>query len=216
MNNDFILKSLMDSFEILKAKWSSKREAITLCISEMTKYDIDIAFDMWLYILKNNTELLKQDRDSEYLVSELIDHIVETIKVKYDMDEDLIFIKIIVPQMLKRKEFFSLIYGNTYRAGARSSSFNDWMPTCLAYTLFVANPDDITNIMKLMSCNKQMKEVSVGTFLMRAINELKTIIEDNDIVDTYSISGDAKMALLSSLDFISDLSEKAECTVAVM
>lgn len=216
MNDDIIVRSLVDSFEILKSKWSSKRNAISLCISEMTKYNCDIAFDMWLYILKNNSDLLKQKMNVDFLVSDLIDKIVDTLMPRYDADENEIFIKEIVPRMLNRQEILSLIFGNTYCAGARSSSFRDYMPKCFAFMFLVANPDVIINIMKLMNSNKYMKDVTVGTIVMRSIEELKSIMEDNDISNKYSVTSDIKMALLNSLDLVRDSTEKAECTIAVL
>lgn len=216
MSDNIIVKSFVDSFDILKTKWSSKRDAISLCISEMTKYDCDIAFDMWLYILKNNSDLLNKERDSEYLVSDLIEKMVETLMSRYDADENEIFIKDIIPRMQNRQEILSQIFGNTYCAGARRSSFNDYMPKCLAYMLLVANPDVIINIMKLMSSNKYMKDITIGTFVMRSIAELKSIMEDNDISNKYSVTSDIKMALLNSLDLVRNSTEKAECNIAVL
>lgn len=216
MNDKIIVRSLVDSFEILKTKWSSKRDAISLCISEMTKYDCDIAFDMWLYILKNNSDFLKKERDSEFLVSDMIDKMVETLMSKNNVDEKEAFIKEIIPRMLNRQEILSLIFGNTHCAGANSSLFNDYMPKCFAYMFLVANPDVISNIMKLMSSNKYMKDITIGTFVMRSIKELKTIMEDDDIGNNYSVTSDIKMELLSSLDLVKNSTEKAECTVAVL
>lgn len=216
MNDNIIVKSLIDSFEILKTKWSSKHDAISLCISEMTKYDIDIAFDMWLYILKSNSVLLNSERDSEYLVSDLIDKMVETLMSECDTDENETFIKEFVPRMLNRQEILSLIFENTYCAGARHSLFNDYIPKCFAYMLLVANADVIINIMKLMNSNNFMKDITIGTFVMRSIAELKSIMEDNDVRNKYSVTSDIKMALLNSLDFVRNSTEKAECTVAVL
>ena len=216
MNDNIVVKSLIDSFEILKTKWSSKSDAISLCISEMTKYDVDTAFDMWLYILKNNSDLLSMERDSEYLVSDLIDKMVETLMARYDVEEYEIFIKEIIPHMLKRQEILSILFGNTYNAGAQKLSFNDYMPKCFAYMFLIANSDTITNIMKMISSNKYMKDITIGTFVMKSIKELKSIIEDDDIGNNYSVTNDVKMELLSSLDLVKDSTERAECTVAIL
>ena len=216
MNDNIIVKSLVDSFEILKKKWSSKRNAISLCISEMTKYNSDIAFDMWQFILKDNSELLCKERDSEHLVSDLIGKMVETLMSRYDVDENEAFIKEIIPRMQNHQDILSLIFGNTYCAGARSITFIDYMPKCFAYMFLVANPNVIRNIMKLMSSNKYMKDITIGTFVMRSITELKSILEEDDIGNNYSVTSDIKMELLSSLDLVKDSTERAECNVAVL
>ena len=70
--------------------------------------------------------------------------------------------------------------------------------------------------MKLMSSNKYMKDITIGTFVMRSIAELKSIMEDNDISNKYSVTSDIKMALLNSLDLVRNSTEKAECNIAVL
>ena len=61
-----------------------------------------------------------------------------------------------------------------------------------------------------------MKEITIGSFIMKSITELKSIMEYENISNNYSVSSDIKMALLSSLDLVSNSTEKAECTVAVL
>lgn len=52
MNNEIILQSLKESFEILKDSWETRNEAIVNCIVETEAIDGDMAMDMWNYILE--------------------------------------------------------------------------------------------------------------------------------------------------------------------
>ena len=56
MENNIVLQSLIESFEVIKDSWETKKGAIIDCIVETENYDGSLSMDMWLYILNKEGE----------------------------------------------------------------------------------------------------------------------------------------------------------------
>ena len=107
MDKKMYVHYLLESFNVIKNKWSTKCEVLALCIQKMAKYDLGIAMEMWLCLLKKNTKYLKLEGDSEMLVSEMIFNMVLQIKELdsfKDKDENRILFDLIVPEIINKEE----------------------------------------------------------------------------------------------------------------
>ena len=214
MNKDLIKKNLSDSFDIIKDNWTVYRDAITLSIAEMLKYDGCMAMDMWLYVLRKNKALIKTDSGVKKLIPEIIEKMVE---VRYDhisLTED-IYLKEIIPNMLDKPEILKCIYNEAFCAGVEDFDIMETTPTCLAYIILMANSDTVIEVMNYLYSNKRMKKVSIGKFLEMTIEALDEMLSDEDM-PFHDMKPNIKDTLLRSLNYITDPVIKAECNVMLI
>ena len=214
MNKDLIKRNLSDSFDIIKDNWTVYRDAITLSIAEMLKYDGCMAMDMWLYVLRKNKALIKTDSGVKKLIPEIIEKMVE---VRYDhisLTED-IYLNEIIPNMLDKPEILKCIYNEAFCAGVEEFDIMETTPTCLAYIILMANSDTVIEVMNYLYSNKRMKKVSIGKFLEMTIEALDEMLSDEDM-PFHDMKPNIKDTLLRSLNYITDPVTKAECNVMLI
>ncbi len=212
MDTETIKKNLSASFDILKDSWKIYKEAITLCIAEMMKYDGELAINMWLYILKKNKVLLVTDDGTNQLISDIIDMMLD---VRYNNSQrtDELLVNDIVPYMLKKSEILDIIFGKA--CCTDTSSFNSFLRTtsmCFSYILILGDSDIITHLLKLLYSNMRIKGFSPGIFIYETMEELDVALY-NQKAPYNSLRKDIADALMYSLDNIQNPLLKAECTV---
>lgn len=218
MNNDSILQNLTKAFEVLKDSWSSKSEAITKCIVETAVYDADMAMDMWHYILLQNREKLREKDVAEKCVCDIVEKYEEKNKSKYHFwgreYEYIIVLDYIAPYLVKRPEMIKLIFGETINAGNYYS--NHSVPSLIAGILLQGKPQVTSFLIETLASNKMMFDITIGDLLRRAYELIEEVYENTDVNKLYSITPEVKNALLSSLDFIKDDKDKADCMVTLL
>ena len=214
MNKDIIKKNLSDSFDIIKDNWMVYRDAITLSIAEMLKYDGCKAMDMWQYVLKKNKALIKTDSGAKQLIPAIIEKMIE---VRYDFISltDDIYINDIIPNMLNKPDVLKCIYNEAFCAGVEEFDIMETTPTCLAYIILLANSDTVIEVMNYLYSNKRMKRVSIGKFLEMTIDALNEKFSDEDM-PFHNMKPEIKETLLRSLNYIVDPVIKAECNVMLI
>lgn len=198
MDNNIIKQTLLDSFEVLKDSWGTMNDALIKCIVKTEKYDGDMAMNMWLYILQNNEELI---HENESLVSDVLCEFRE----EYNNEFWLSMVEHVVPHLIRNEKLIELIFGQTKNAGMPY-----YIPYCVAGIILDEKPDLIYKIMMLLSKNKYLIDFTAGSILLKANERIRIYANDKKITSA------TKEALLSSLDFIKDNKERAECSIAII
>lgn len=218
MNNDIIIQSLTESFEVLKDSWSTKKEAITNCIVETEVYDGSLAMDMWLYVLKTNEQLLDSQEQTNGLVYDVLNRFYE----KHERYSNTQYkckaiIEHVATHIIHNENLLFEIFGNAYNAGYDKNSWSDFIPILIACILLQGNARVVSLLMDYLSNNKRMKDLSVGQLLIKANEYIESIQKHKeDFTQSYEVTPQVKEALLSSLDTIKEPEIRAECTIAII
>lgn len=222
MNNDLIIQSLTESFEVLKDSWSTKKEAITNCIVETELFDGSLAMDMWHYVLKKNEELLNCEEETKCLVYDVIERFYHKHE-RYCNTEYVckVIIEHIAPHIINKEDLIYDIFGNAYNAGyvevGAFAHFCNYIPMLIACILLQENAKIVSLLMNYLSQNMNMKEISIGKLLIEANGFIENIQKHEEkFQKLYKVTPQVKEALLSSLDYIKDPEIKAECTIAII
>lgn len=213
MNNDIIKQSLVEAFEILKDSWKMKSEAIVNCIVETEVYDGELAIDMWLYILQNNTD----DTNCLYSVLSRFDKKYS----KYSLKEYLC--KTILEHIalhVKNDTLVSTIFGKVITAGdceLKDDNSNYFLPALGASLLLVDNPPIAASLIKSMSENSNLSDVEIVRLLTVSKYYVEAVLNNSSAFDKeYKVTDSVKEALFSSIGMIQDKGARAECTVAIL
>ena len=226
MNNDIILQSLTEAFEIIKDSWETKKEAIINCIVETERYDGSLAMDMWLYILQCHMPIVTQE-DSNSFVDDVLDRFLRKHEETDTMSgehECRAFLNHVAPHLIKKEELIISIFGNTYNAGYRCYPNLEWdeiltprAAVCVSCILLLGNAHIVDLLIKSLAQNELMFEISMGHILLRANKYIEYICRnENEFGKKYAVSTEVKEALLKSLQYIKDKEERAECTIAFL
>lgn len=226
MDNGLILQSLTDAFEVLKDSWDTKKEAIINCIVETEAYDGSLSMDMWLYILQTHMPIENQE-DANSLVDDVLDRFLRKHEETDSMsgeNESKAFLNHVVPHLINNEELIKSIFGKTYNAGYKcypNMEFDEILTprasVCVACILLLGNANIVEVMIKSLAQNTLMREVSMGKLLLRANKYVEYICRNDYIFDhKYSISPEVKEALIRSLGYIEDKTERAECTIAFL
>lgn len=226
MNNEIILQSLKEAFEIIKDSWESKKDAIINCIVETEIYDGSLSMDMWLYILKNHLPIINE-KDSISLVNDVFDRFLKRNEENdFSSGENRCraILNHVAPHLIKNDDLIYAIYGMTYNAGYEYYSepafdrlFNPNTAVCIACILLLGNPHTVEVLIKSLSQNYYMNEISIGKLLIRANQYVEYICRnEEEFGKKYSISAEVKETLLGSLQYIEDKGQRAECTIAFL
>ena len=130
----------------------------------------------------------------------------------------------VAPYLIKNEELIKAIYGNTYNAGYKCYPNLEWddiltinSAVCVACILLLGNSHVVEVLIKSLAQNKLMYEIPMGHLLLRANKYVEYICRNDYIFDhKYSISPEVKEALIKSLGYIEDKTERAECTIAFL
>ena len=218
MNNEIILQSLTESFEILKDSWSTKKEAIINCIVETEVYDGALSMEMWCYILQKNELLLRDKSENERLVNDVFYRFYKKYEI-YSNEEYLcrVVLNHIIPHITRSENLVKIIFGKAMNAGFDCGGIFDdrFIPICIAGIILQDNPYMIRVLIESLTHNTLMEDVSAGQLLIKA-NEYIEVIRKNqkEFDKPYSVSSRVKETLLSCLEMIKDQETRAECTIA--
>lgn len=226
MENDIILQSLTESFEIIKDSWESKKETIINCIVETEQYDGGLAMDMWLYILQKNIPIITQ-KDADSFVDDVLDRFLRKHEGTDTMSgehECRAFLNHVVPHLIKNEELIKLIFGNTYNAGYKCYPNLEWddiltprAAVCVTCIMLLGNSHVVELLIKSLAQNELMFEISMGHILLRANKYIEYICRNEDkFGKKYTVSAEVKEALLESLQYIENKEKRAECTIAFL
>ena len=211
MNNEIILQSLTEAFEVLKDS----------CIVETEHYDGDMAMDMWLYILQSNQESLMDLDASESLIHEVIDHFCKRNEKYNNLDRYVChaILEHVAPHMIRKDNLIDYIFGRTFNAGySINHTGYEYIPMLIGAILLIGQAQIVRTLLGSLSRNNYLENISVGELFIKANYYIKNEIQNNlDIFGKeYTISNEVKMSLFDSLDIIKDKEMRAECTIAFL
>ncbi len=221
MNNEIILQSLTEAFEVLKDSWDTKKESIIACIVETEHYDGDLAMDMWLYILQNNQEYLKDIELSDSLIHDVIRCFCEKNEKFCNLDryDCHAIMEHIAPHLIRNEKLIDHIFGKAINAGY-SIKYNgsEYIPMLIGVILLIGQAQIVRTLIESISRNNNWEKISVGELFLKAKYYIKEEIQYNSEIfgKEYTISNEVKMSLLDSLDIIKDKEIRAECTIAFL
>ena len=173
MENDIILQSLTESFEVIKDSWETKKEAIINCIVETEIYDGDLAMDMWLYILNKEGQNVDEDGvryvGFGYKMEECIGNVFKAFFKKYEEYElprlmCQVLFGHIVPHIIKKDKLLEILFEKSLNMGycieitdySHISSIstklykNEFIPALIACIFLIDNPIAAQKIMNYM------------------------------------------------------------------
>ena len=203
MDKDIIIRNLCDAFEVIKDSWETRKEAICRCITGMVKYDSDIAMDMWLYIIDSHRELIKTEEGCKTYIDSVCGSLY------CDVGDGLYegATKAVYKSIFKNKELLTTLYREAYYS-CDIIFQPEFCEYCLAWYMTENNPDNLKDVIILLSKNTNMKGYTMGLIITRAIGILR-IIER-------AISKQSREILLSCVDYIEDKNDRAEITIAAL
>ena len=217
MNNEIILQSLIDAFEVLKDSWERNKESIIDCIVKTESYDGNVAMDMWSYILNNNSTLLKTKEGVEGLIHDVF-HKFSSKYEKYvgNHYEVRIMLYHIIPFMIKREELIKVIFRESYNAGV-CDEYDEYIPACIAGFFLFDNPQTVAFLLDQITNNNYLVEVSIGELTRKSCNYVRSVYDHIDnFKKKYKVTNQVKEVILNYIGSIKDKEDRAKCTIAFL
>ena len=226
MNNDIILQSLKESFEILKDSWETRIAALKNCIVETEKYDGALAMDMWLFILHD----CKKKSENSIIPIDKIKPVIRGIFYQFIdkyygvgnygwVDCCECFSEHIVQHIVGKEEFIKIIMEESYNAAY--SAYDDdgelkdffYIPQFIASLFFLNNSRVTKLVIQSLSNNKYLIHTNIGAIIRKTIEIILYVLSRST---KYHLTEDNKMMLLSCMDMLKQDEDKAECTIAIL
>lgn len=204
MNKDIIIRNLCDAFEVIKDSWETRKEAICRCITGMVKYNPDIAMDMWLYIIYSHRASIHTEEGCKIYID---GSVCQSIYCDVGDGSYERGTKPVYKSVFKNKELYSILYGEAFYS-CDFIFYPEFCEYCLAWYMTEYKPDNLKDVLILLSKNKNMKDYTMGLVITRAIGILRVIEK--------AISERSREILLSCVDYIEDKNDRAEITIAAL
>lgn len=221
MDNDTILQTLTDAFEVLKDSWRKKKEALIHCIVETEAYDGDVAMSMWQYILQKNQSIITNKKESEDLISEVLNRFCDKYYGYYRQfsgREDIrTMLDHVAPHMIRNEEVIKLIFEKAYNVGYHSSYVFFEKVSCLICSILLQDSySAVQTLINSLINNKNMKDVSIGMVLRDTLKYLEEVSSNSELSEMYAVKPETRELLINSLDLIKDSKERADCTITIL
>ena len=225
MNNEIIRQTMIESFEVIKDSWETKKDSIIRCIVETEACDGDLAMEMWAYELIHKDELSIDKKDNVHLVDDVILRFNEKFELQWRYSHNITktILNHIAPYMVKNDTLIKCIFGNLYNAGYSGYNYgfegnpSEILPACLACLFFQDNPHAVSVLIKALSYNMKMEDISIGELLLKSNFYIDGIINQWNGFDSNScITDQVKESLLNCLDLIKDKNDRAEIALSIM
>ncbi len=225
MNNDIIIQTMTESFEVLKDSWETKKDSIIRCIVETEACDGSLAMDMWVYILSNNEKLLVDKNENVNFVDDVILGFRNKYKGVSNSDIDFcdVILNHIAPHFVRNERLIKIVFGLLINAGYSKKEYShlsipsELLPALIACLFLQDYPSSIPVIIKSLAQNKNMVDISVGKLILKS-NYYIDGIENvwTWINRKFHISDQVKENLLNCLDLINDKEGRAEIALSLM
>ncbi len=218
MNKEIILQSLTESFEALKESWELNKESIVDCIFETEKYDGNVAMDMWLYILRNNSQQLK----SKEAIEDLIVKVLYKFRSEYERwAGDYYVVRAmlyhIVPYMINNHELMKIIFKETINAGICDTYMDCCVPACIAGIFLFNKPESVKFLMNQLVNNEYLIDISLGELMRKTCDCVKSVYDNIDeFKKKYKVTNQIKEILLNFINTMTNKEDRAKCTIAFL
>ena len=184
--------TLLESFDILKDCWSQKKDAIKKAIVKMFEINEDSAIGMWVYILKNNSKLIKEE--SYDMIGSILYGIENT-----NHHSDNKKAKKIAISISDNECICDFIYKQNCDLGLCEIEYISWY-------IFLGMDDTLIKILNFIKSNKNLNDYKIGSCISYAISHLDYIDEFNGVISINTLN-----TLSDFIDKIEDKKEKARC-----
>ncbi len=222
MNNEIIIQTMTESFEVLKDSWERNKNSIIKCIVETEACDGNLAMDMWAYVLKNNEKTLLNDRNENI---NFVDEVFMAFNNKYEgshytSDICKTIVYHIAPHIIRNENLINIIFGSLINAGYSGINHNydndpvEVIPACVGGMFLQDYSPAIPVLLKALSRNNHMEDIRIGQLILKANYYMDVIMRYN--IGNYIISNEVKEYLLSSLDIIKDREDRAQIALSLM
>lgn len=222
MDNNIIMRSMLEAFEIIKDSWPIKKDSIIRCIVETEVIDGNLAMDMWRYILEKNLILLKDKNENAHFV----DDVILGFNAKYESHPTPVnmcktIYNHIAKHLVQNDNLIKILFGNLINAGYSGQHYwvesepSEPIPALLACMISQNCARSIPVFMKSISGNVKMEDISLGELLLKSNYYLDGITIRWSSSHFY-LSDDVKGNLLNCLDLISDKNDRAEIALSLM
>ncbi len=212
MNNDMMLQSLTEAFEILKDSWDTKSKSIVNCIVETEQYDGSLAMEMWYYVIQNNlsqtsffdvlnrfgSKYAKYGLYRYYAIS-YSEHVTEHI-----VNEKLV------------ASIFGVIVDSS-NCNIDNDDCVHFLPAFVASILLSNKPILVKTMINSMVKNDKLINSSISNLLTNSNLYIEDVRNNIDNFDKdYKVTDSVKEVLFNSISTISDKMTRAECTIAIL
>ena len=147
---------LLDAFETLKNNYNGNSDALHDLIGKMSKIDLDIAIEMWKYLITNNLEVLHSTNDFSFFVM---------YEIKQSIGEIPTYSIVVSDNMLKNAIF-------------HESAFLTPLPTYAIRHLIVKNDLSLANELLGLIRTNEYREESLYSIMNVVIPIDKEITEE--------------------------------------
>ena len=185
---------LLESFDVLKSLWIKKKEALSICIFEIHKYDVEMSLTLWQYILQFNIN------DIHYDIS-YVDNVLERF-CENDMNY---FCDKIIPYLIENDKLLELIFSQTKDCGYGNFKISN----IITDIIIRQRPSSVDKIMSLIRSNNYFINYSMGSLLVRVLEDLYYI------KNKYKIDTKIKDILQYNINLIKDDIQRAECNISL-
>lgn len=192
---------ILESFDILKDSWESKKGAILRLICKMFMIDAKTAMDMWLYILQNNQQIFS-DPNKDYLSYSLTEEIVKGIIYGpncgcYFTDFDNENEKKLAELVFAKKDICDFLF-------YKSNSLDDTTIYLMSHLIVSEDSSKLFEVLKLIL--KSRSKESIGKVLTTAIEHIYNVEVPRSQIEL----------LENFVANISDKKERAEAFTALL
>jgi hypothetical protein len=141
MNTEIFKQTLIESFETLKDSWVGNEDILATCVVEVSKYDSDLALDMWLYLLNANTNILLSSYKAPEITTDIMYkwHSKNSNSGNYFLDECKTVNESFLPFIDRHEDILKMWFGNTINAGF-GGIHKEFSPIILACLLLSKSP----------------------------------------------------------------------------
>lgn len=223
MDNNYVIQSLINSFETLKGNWQTKAASLINCIVNMERYNPQLSMDMWEALLADNYLLLGDDSVARCLVYDVMDGFYEKHHVSCnDQQECQNLYNHLFSHIANNTKLISYIFKDSYDCGSFNLYYIDqtrtnFIPICIASIIISRKIAAVKTLIKSIGQNTHLNRESIGTLFSKADKYVKSFVNDAFFANhNYIVADEVKEAMLNSVDSIADPESRAECTISIL
>lgn len=216
MNTEIFKQTLIESFETLKDSWVGNEDILATCVVEVSKYDSDLALDMWLYLLNANTNILLSSYKAPEITTDIMYkwHSKNSNSGNYFLDECKTVNESFLPFIDRHEDILNMWFGNTINAGF-GGTHKEFSPIILACLLLSKSPKIVSSVLQHLVNNSNMQDVSIGKLLAEVQVYFRLIIR-NDLDRLYRLDASTKEVLVSVSSWSCNPMKRAELSIGLL
>ncbi len=225
MDNNYVVQSLIESFNTLKGNWQTKSASLINCIVSMEKYDSQLSMEMWETLLSENESKLCERETAQKLIHNVILGFYENNNNNFaDSESCLTLFTHCFLHIINNIKIIRHIFGYAYDCGSFPTTYlystaigNNFIPILLANILVSKNALAAKTLIIALGQNHYFENESIGQLFSKSHQYVKIYL-NNDLFAAFKndVTEEVKGAMLNSVDAIDDAECRAECTISIL